>query len=158
MTLTFCAVINDEGLHVYSCLCLWALALAERVAEGGLTSQVISTRRDETGQLLTALDNMNTSLRNIVSRVRDGSDAISAAPSQIAVGNQDLSARTEKQIGSLEQTASSMEELTSTIKNTADNTPQAMLVQPELAIETVGKSAKKPLAKSENDARNWTSF
>ncbi|MDC9820341.1 methyl-accepting chemotaxis protein [Pectobacterium polonicum] len=105
-----------------------ALTVAERVAKGDLTSQVVIERQDETGQLLTALDNMNTSLRHIVSQVRDGSEAISTAASQIAAGNQDLSARTEEQASSLEQTASSMEELTSTIKNTADNTRQATAV------------------------------
>ncbi|MBS4429720.1 HAMP domain-containing protein [Pectobacterium punjabense] len=105
-----------------------ALTIAERVAKGDLTSQVVIDRQDETGQLLTALDNMNTSLRYIVSQVRDGSEAISTAASQIAAGNQDLSARTEEQASSLEQTASSMEELTSTIKNTADNTRQATAV------------------------------
>ncbi|UYA62448.1 Methyl-accepting chemotaxis sensor/transducer protein [Pectobacterium sp. F1-1] len=115
-----------------------ALTIANRVAEGDLTSQIVSNRQDETGQLLAALSHMNTSLCHIVSQVRDGSEAISTAASQIAAGNQDLSARTEEQASSLEQTASSMEELTSTIKNTADNTRQAMAVsrQSSEAAET----------------------
>ncbi len=105
-----------------------ALALAGRVAQGDLTSVVHASTQDETGQLLKALDNMNSNLRHIVGQVRDGAEAISTAASQIAAGNQDLSARTEEQASSLEQTASSMEELTSTIKNTADNTRQATSV------------------------------
>ena len=105
-----------------------ALALADRVAQGDLTYRVQAVHQDETGLLLKALDNMNSSLRNIVGQVRDGAEAISTAASQIAAGNQDLSARTEEQASSLEQTASSMEELTSTIKNTADNTRQATSV------------------------------
>lgn len=105
-----------------------ALALADRVAQGDLTFQVQAVHQDETGLLLKALDNMNSSLRHIVGQVRDGAEAISTAASQIAAGNQDLSARTEEQASSLEQTASSMEELTSTIKNTADNTRQATSV------------------------------
>ncbi|QZN95023.1 methyl-accepting chemotaxis protein [Symbiopectobacterium purcellii] len=105
-----------------------ALALADRVAQGDLTYRVQAVHQDETGLLLKALDNMNSSLRQIVGQVRDGAEAISTAASQIASGNQDLSARTEEQASSLEQTASSMEELTSTIKNTADNTRQATSV------------------------------
>ncbi len=105
-----------------------ALALADRVAQGDLTFRVQVAHQDETGLLLKALDNMNSSLRHIVGQVRDGAEAISTAASQIAAGNQDLSARTEEQASSLEQTASSMEELTSTIKNTADNTRQATSV------------------------------
>ncbi|MGL9721914.1 methyl-accepting chemotaxis protein [Symbiopectobacterium sp.] len=103
-------------------------ALADRVAQGDLTYRVQAVHQDETGLLLKALDNMNSSLRHIVGQVRDGAEAISTAASQIAAGNQDLSARTEEQASSLEQTASSMEELTSTIKNTADNTRQATSV------------------------------
>ncbi|GKW10530.1 MULTISPECIES: methyl-accepting chemotaxis protein [Pectobacterium] len=102
-----------------------ALVVAENVAKGDLTSEVYTDRKDETGQLLSALNNMNGSLRQIVSQVRDGAETISSAASQIAAGNQDLSARTEEQASSLEETASSMEQLTSTIRNTADNTTQA---------------------------------
>ncbi|QQG26969.1 HAMP domain-containing protein [Pectobacterium carotovorum] len=102
-----------------------ALGVAENVAKGDLTSEIYTERKDETGQLLSALNNMNGSLRQIVSQVRDGAETISSAASQIAAGNQDLSARTEEQASSLEETASSMEQLTSTIRNTADNTTQA---------------------------------
>lgn len=116
-----------------------ALGVAEKVAKGDLTSEIYTERKDETGQLLSALHNMNSNLRQIVIQVRDGAETISSAASQIAAGNQDLSARTEEQASSLEETASSMEQLTSTIKNTADNTTQAT----DLAVsasETVKES------------------
>ncbi|MBW5892154.1 HAMP domain-containing protein [Pectobacterium polaris] len=116
-----------------------ALGVAENVAKGDLTSEVYTDRQDETGQLLSALNNMNSSLRQIVSQVRDGAETISSAASQIAAGNQDLSARTEEQASSLEETASSMEQLTSTIRNTADNTTQATDLAAS-ASETVKKS------------------
>ncbi|MCL2894029.1 methyl-accepting chemotaxis protein [Brenneria tiliae] len=102
-----------------------ALQVANRVAQGDLMSTIESRGKDETSQLLQALEHMNVSLRQIVGQVREGAESITTASSQIAAGNQDLSARTEEQASSLEQTASSMEELTSTIKNTADNTRQA---------------------------------
>ncbi|WKA60947.1 methyl-accepting chemotaxis protein [Pectobacterium aroidearum] len=116
-----------------------ALGVAENVAKGDLTSEIYTDRKDETGQLLSALNNMNSSLRQIVSQVRDGAETISSAASQIAAGNQDLSARTEEQASSLEETASSMEQLTSTIRNTADNTTQATDLAAS-ASETVKKS------------------
>jgi len=50
---------------------------------------------------------------------------VSNASEEIAQGNQDLSARTEHQASSLEQTAASMEELNSTVKLNADNARQA---------------------------------
>ena len=102
-----------------------AVDIARKVADGDLTAQIDASAKDETGQLLLALKDMNTSLLNIVSEVRTGTDSIATSSTQIAAGNQDLSSRTEEQAGSLEETASSMEELTSTVKQNADNARQA---------------------------------
>ncbi|MDM0123472.1 methyl-accepting chemotaxis protein [Variovorax arabinosiphilus] len=102
-----------------------AVAVAEAVAAGDLTSRIEVTSTDETGQLMQALRGMNSSLAKVVGEVRQGTDTIATASSQIASGNQDLSSRTEEQASSLEQTAASMEELTSTVKQNADNARQA---------------------------------
>ena len=102
-----------------------AVKLAETVASGDLTHRIEVDSKDETGQLLQALRNMNDSLVNIVSQVRVGTDTIATASAQIAAGNQDLSSRTEEQASSLEETASSMEELTSTVRQNGDNANQA---------------------------------
>ena len=102
-----------------------AVKVAETVSSGDLTSDIRISSSDETGQLMTALKNMNTNLVNIVGQVRNGTDTIGTASIQIAAGNQDLSSRTEQQASSLEETASSMEELTSTVKSNAENARQA---------------------------------
>jgi len=102
-----------------------AVAIARRVADGDLTSDIVITSKDETGQMLQALKDMNDSLVGIVGNVRQGTDTIATASGQIAAGNQDLSSRTEEQASSLEETAASMEELTSTVKQNADNARQA---------------------------------
>ncbi|MBB5366569.1 MULTISPECIES: methyl-accepting chemotaxis protein [unclassified Janthinobacterium] len=102
-----------------------AVDVARRVADGDLTAQIDASAKDETGQLLLALKDMNSSLLTIVGEVRSSTDSIATSSTQIAAGNQDLSSRTEQQAGSLEETASSMEELTSTVKQNADNARQA---------------------------------
>ncbi|MBB5608127.1 MULTISPECIES: methyl-accepting chemotaxis protein [unclassified Janthinobacterium] len=102
-----------------------AVAVAETVASGDLSSQIIVNSSDETGRLLQALKTMNDSLLGVVGQVRQGTDAIATASGEIAAGNYDLSSRTEEQASSLEETASSMEELTSTVKQNADNARQA---------------------------------
>jgi methyl-accepting chemotaxis protein len=102
-----------------------AVQVAQTVAGGDLTSRIDVTSRDETGQLLQALKDMNASLVNIVREVRTGTDTIASASQQIATGNADLSSRTEEQATSLEETASSMEELTSTVRQNADNALRA---------------------------------
>jgi len=102
-----------------------AVRVAQTVASGDLTTRIDVTTTEETGQLLQALKDMNTSLIDIVGQVRGGTDTIATASAQIASGNLDLSSRTEEQASSLEETASSMEELTSTVRQNADNARQA---------------------------------
>ena len=103
----------------------FAVDVARRVAGGDLTADIEVRSRDETGQLMQALKDMNQSLQKIVGEVRSGTDTIATASSQIAAGNQNLSQRTEEQASSLEETAASMEQLTSTVKQNADNASQA---------------------------------
>ena len=102
-----------------------AVRVAQAVASGDLTSSIRVLGRDETGQLLQSLKEMNESLKNIVGNVRTGTDTIATASSQIAGGNLDLSSRTEEQASSLEETVASMHELTSTVRQNADNALQA---------------------------------
>ncbi|SFA94981.1 methyl-accepting chemotaxis protein [Collimonas sp. OK607] len=103
----------------------YAVSVARIVASGDLTSRITATSRDETGQLLQALKDMNDSLTGSIMQVRSGVDTIATASNQIASGNLDLSSRTEEQASSLDETASSMEELTTTVKQNADNARQA---------------------------------
>ncbi|HET6787848.1 MAG TPA: methyl-accepting chemotaxis protein, partial [Aquabacterium sp.] len=102
-----------------------AVAVAQRVARGDLTSTISSSSQDETGQLMQALHDMNESLQRIVGDVRQGTEAITTASDEIAVGNLDLSSRTEQQASSLQQTSSSMSELTQMVKQNADSARQA---------------------------------
>ena len=102
-----------------------AVAAAKTVAEGDLRGQIQVEGKDETGQLLLALQDMNTSLVRIVGDVRQGTDTIGITASEIAAGNLDLSSHTEEQASALEQTAASMEELTATVKHNAENARQA---------------------------------
>ncbi|HTD03705.1 methyl-accepting chemotaxis protein [Undibacterium sp.] len=102
-----------------------AVHAATMVAAGDLTTSIDTSSRDEIGELMRALEAMNSALRNIVSQVKSGTYAIAGAAGEISTGNLDLSARTEQQASSLEETAASMEELTSTVKQNAENAGQA---------------------------------
>ncbi|MYN26163.1 methyl-accepting chemotaxis protein [Duganella levis] len=102
-----------------------AVGMAQAVAGGDLTMRMEVHSRDETGQLLRALIDMNDALARTVGQVRSGTDTIATASNEIASGNLDLSSRTEQQASSLEETASSMEELTSTVSQNAENARQA---------------------------------
>jgi len=102
-----------------------SVSMAQRVAACDLTVQAEVVGKDESAQLLHALNDMTGSLVHIVSDVRTSIDVIHVASKEIALGNADLSNRTESQASSLEETASSMEELTSTVRQNADNARQA---------------------------------
>jgi methyl-accepting chemotaxis protein len=102
----------------------YAAEVAEKIAAGDL-STAITTMPDDKSSLLFAMEAMRVSLVNIVRQVREGTDTIATASTQIAAGNLDLSSRTEEQASSLEETASSMEDLTGTVKQNAENARQA---------------------------------
>jgi methyl-accepting chemotaxis protein len=101
-----------------------AVALANAVARGDLSIRVGHVAKDETGELMAALNAMTGKLNALVSRVRGGADSIATAAAEVATGNLDLSSRTEQQAGSLEESASALEQLTGTVRNNADNARQ----------------------------------
>ncbi|WP_347557859.1 methyl-accepting chemotaxis protein [Robbsia sp. KACC 23696] len=105
-----------------------SLKVAETVAQGDLTSEIVDEGKDETGQLLRALRHMNERLADLVGRVRNGSESIATASAQIAAGNADLSQRTEEQAASLQETAASMEELTAAVKQNTENAQQGNIL------------------------------
>jgi methyl-accepting chemotaxis protein len=78
-------------------------------------------------------DNFNTfigRLQKIIEQVHEGTYHITVASSEIATGNLDLSARTESQAGSLEQSTIAMAELTKTVNQNAGHARSAnQLVQ-----------------------------
>ncbi len=129
------------GVSVLSVLCVGVVSLlvvrnishslreagkvSDAISEGDLTSQFDLSRRDEVGHLLQSLQRMTRSLVRILGQVNDSTGAIETASAEIAMGNLDLSSRTEAQAGSLEQTVTAMGELTTTVKQNADNARQA---------------------------------
>jgi len=64
-------------------------------------------------------------LNRIVGEILHATEAINGAASEIASGNDDLSARTEAQAASLEETVSAMHQLTTTVKQNAENAAHA---------------------------------
>ncbi|WP_298009433.1 methyl-accepting chemotaxis protein [uncultured Aquabacterium sp.] len=102
-----------------------AVKAAQRVAAGDLTGRLETGRADETGVLLRALHDMQERLVAVVGRVRGNAESVATASSEIAHGNLDLSQRTETQAAALQQTAATMDQLSSTVRHNADNARQA---------------------------------
>ncbi len=99
--------------------------VAQRAADGDLSRRVTVTSNDELGSMGKAMNAMLDNLVKVVSEVRQAAEHVSTASGEITQGNEDLSQRTSAQAGALQQTSASMEEMTSTIKQNADNAKQA---------------------------------
>jgi len=102
-----------------------AVTVARAVADGDLSVRLDASGKDEMAQLLQALQAMRDSLVRVVSNVRENADSVATASAQIAQGNLDLSGRTEEQASALQQTAASMDQLSTTVRTNADNARQA---------------------------------
>lgn len=104
-----------------------ALGVANRIANGELGTHIETDEKssNEVDRLLVALREMDATLSGIVSQVSEGSASVHSASREIAAGNNDLSGRTQQQASFLEETASSMEEMTATVRHNAENASQA---------------------------------
>jgi methyl-accepting chemotaxis protein len=101
-----------------------AAQVAAEIAAGNLDVDVPVASGD--GQsLMAAMQTMRDSLKQLVGRVHRSADVINGSAASIAAEAQDLSTRTERQAAALEETASSMEELTRTVGHNTDNARQA---------------------------------
>ncbi len=91
------------------------------IASGDLSQKIDVGAPNELGLMLIELEKMRLSLTDTVSGVQQGVKRIYSNAKEIAQGNNDLSARTEEQASALQQTAASMEELKTTVRQNADN-------------------------------------
>ena len=96
----------------------------EKIAAGqltlGLDRQALSRH-----SVMGALAQMTVSLSASVSQVRRTAEGVAGTSAQLALGSQDLTGRTEQQARVLEETAVSMDQLGSTVRQNADNARQA---------------------------------
>ncbi|MGA4071221.1 methyl-accepting chemotaxis protein [Ralstonia nicotianae] len=116
-----------------------AAALATRLAAGDLTSTLEARGNDEIGDVVRAMGTMRASLWSIVRDIQDGAANVAHSTLQISAGNHDLSARTEQQAAALQETASSMEQLTSMVARNADHAREAsVLAEQASSVATDG--------------------
>ncbi|WP_250453935.1 PAS domain-containing methyl-accepting chemotaxis protein [Caballeronia sp. ATUFL_M2_KS44] len=99
---------------------------AARMAAGDLTADIPVARHDDLGEVQRALGQLKANLAAIVFDVRGQIGGMLDAAREIASGNTDLSRRTELQAASLEQTAATMDQLTTTVQGNADATVRAL--------------------------------
>ena len=98
---------------------------AESLAAGDLTMHIDARSDDEVGKLSRALVTVVQNWNSLLSDIKQAGSTITVEAGEIALGNADLSLRTESQANSLQQTASSMHQLTDTVRENASHARQA---------------------------------
>jgi methyl-accepting chemotaxis protein len=114
---------------------LYAMGVAERIAAGDLTAD-IQVEAGDAGSMMFTMKSMRDALTRTIADIKSSADHVASASQQIAGGNRDLSQRTESQAASLQETAASMEQITSMVRRTADNAKEASTVAGSAASVT----------------------
>jgi len=99
--------------------------VVEALANGDLTASMQGDFYGEFATLRDQLNNSMSTLGTMVNQISQASETINSAAYDISEGNSNLNTRTQEQSSALEETASSLEELTATVKQNANNANQA---------------------------------
>lgn len=97
------------------------------MAEGDLRHPIEQAHEGRFGQVKEDINRTLANFVRTVTRLNEVAAQVRSAADEISTGNANLSARTEQQAGHIEETVSSLQQLTSTVRNNADNAQQANL-------------------------------
>ncbi|QSV46212.1 methyl-accepting chemotaxis protein [Geobacter benzoatilyticus] len=98
-----------------------AVEVANRLADGDLTVDVVATSGDETGQVLSAMGNMVRSLRDMVIQTVTISTGIAAASSQLHATSEQIATGAEEVASQSGTVATASEEMAATSSDIARN-------------------------------------
>ncbi len=98
-----------------------AVQVASRLAGGDLNVKIESVAKDETGQVLQAMQAMIVKLSQVVADVNSGAQALSSASEEVSATSQALSQASSEQAASVEETSASIEQMTSSIAQNTEN-------------------------------------
>jgi HAMP domain-containing protein len=94
----------------------YALEVVNTIRSGDLTKRIDATTRDEMGQLLTGLKEMQETIARLTGQVRSHSEYVFDSTRQMVSGNQDLSSRTEHQASTVEEASATVEKKPSKLR------------------------------------------
>jgi len=115
---------------------------AAAMASGDLSGRLQTDRQDEVGNLITRINEVSKGVSVAVDAVRQGSESVQSAATEIAQGNHDLSVRTEQQAATLQTTSASMEQLSTSAQHNAEQANQArQWVDQAAAVGQAGREA-----------------
>jgi methyl-accepting chemotaxis protein len=103
------------------------LDAVKRIADGDLSQTLRVTRKDELGVLQQGIQNMGTTLRELITSIRDGVTQIASAAEELSAVTEQTSAGVNNQKVETDQVATAMHEMTATVQEVARNAEQASM-------------------------------
>ena len=98
-----------------------AVDVASQLAEGNLAVKIEGGSKDETGQVLTAMQAMVGKLSQIIGEVRNAADGLASASEEVSATAQSISQTTSQQAASVEETSASIEQMSASINQNTEN-------------------------------------
>lgn len=98
-----------------------AVAVAEVVAAGNLTQDIVVDGQDEPARLLAALKTMQQSLRSTIQNISDSSSQLASASEELSAVTEDSTRGLHQQSNEIEQAATAVNEMTTAVEEVARN-------------------------------------
>jgi methyl-accepting chemotaxis protein len=95
--------------------------VADRIAAGDLTVNIVVDSKDELGQLKHSMKEMVSKLSQIIGEVRGSADALASASEEVSATAQSLSQSSTEQAASVEETTASIEQMSASVNQNTDN-------------------------------------
>ncbi|WP_176765541.1 methyl-accepting chemotaxis protein [Vibrio xiamenensis] len=102
-----------------------AVDAANQLAKGDLSISIQSTSKDETGQLLQAVQNTATNLKQMIATISSASSELASSSEELAVVTEKTSQGIGQQETETEMVATAMNEMATTVHDVADNAAKA---------------------------------
>jgi methyl-accepting chemotaxis protein len=98
-----------------------AAEVADGLSQGDLSMRIQVTGKDETAQLLGAMQHMVERLSTVVAEVNAGAHSLAGASEEVSATAQSLSQAASEQAAGVEETSASLEQMTASIAQNTEN-------------------------------------
>lgn len=101
------------------------VTIAKTIAAGDLSKNIASARRDELGELLRAIGDMNQTLRNVLGQIDTSVSQLTESAARLSAATEQNSVSMQEQRSQTEQVAAAVNQMTSSVQEVADNAAKA---------------------------------
>ncbi|AMC34517.1 methyl-accepting chemotaxis protein [Janthinobacterium sp. B9-8] len=131
------------------------IGIANRIASGDLTNDIRSQGKDETAQMMRALGNMQTALREAISAMRTHADSLATSAVEMVDRSKQVSLSAVHQSDAASNMAATVEEMTVSIGQITHNARDAQ--KASLQAESLSKEGAEVIHNVANEIRSIAS-